>query len=86
MSFTLHRLSVKSNFNADYRPSFHLSGTFGNSALTLEDRGSIAAAFLADGAVAGEHQLRQSTPPLENVTVRLEETGELTAPACPQLR
>lgn len=85
LSFSLHRLGVAARFNANYRPSWDLYGAFGKSELVVEDRGSIAGAFLANGAVAGEGQGRQSNPPLENVKFRLEETSEWTAPACPNL-
>jgi hypothetical protein len=86
LSFSLHRLGVAARFNANYRPSWDLYGAFGQSELVVEDRGSIASAFLSDGTVAGPGQGRQLRPPLENVKVRLEETSDWTAPECPKLR
>jgi hypothetical protein len=68
--------------SADRRPSFDLYGTFGNSELIMDDRGSLARAFRPDGTLAGPRDHRPWTQPSSRV--RLEEDSSLHFnPSCP---
>ena len=72
-SFYMNNYSLKSQFNAQYRPSLELRGKWVNPDLILDDHGSIGRNFGADG------QLRQSlngVPYMQEVVpVTLHEGG-----------
>ena len=57
----------------DRRPSFDLYGTFGDSELNMEDRGSLASAFRSDGTLYGPRDHRSGKP--ENSRFTLKEGG-----------
>jgi hypothetical protein len=78
----LYNWPLLGRFSGDRRPSLDLYGTFGNSELTLEDRGSLARAFRPDGAL---HVPRDQVPwKQESARVTLEEDSSWTfIPSCP---
>ena len=47
---------VLANLNADYRPSIEFRGKWQNPNLAMDDHGSIARAFNADGTVYNGHE------------------------------
>jgi len=70
------------NLNGDRRPQLDLYGSFGNSALILDDQGSLARAFQPDGTL----YRRGSNRPWkqESTHVTLEEDSSWTfSPSCP---
>lgn len=73
-------------FAGDRRPSFDLYGTFGNSELVMEDRGSLARAFRPDGSLFGPRDHRPWKQ--ESARVILEENSPWdftsSCPATPQ--
>ena len=61
--------AFRSLFGADRRPSFELYGQWRNPNLVLDDRGSLAVAFMPDGSVNRGHLGTRSEP----VTITLHE-------------
>jgi hypothetical protein len=74
---------VLANIVGDRRPSFDLYGTFGDSQLVMDDRGSLTRAFRPDGTLHGS---RDNTPwkqPSTQVTVRENSAWWVFNPSCP---
>jgi len=79
----LYNWPLFGQFTGDRRPKLDFYGTFGNSKLTMEDRGSLARAFRGDGTLHGP-QDRNVPWKQESVPVTLEEdTSWVLSPACP---
>jgi hypothetical protein len=78
----LYNWPLTGQFLGDRGPRLDLYGTFGNSELTLEDRGSLARAFRPDGTL---HVPRDQVPwKQESARVTLEEDSSWTfIPSCP---
>ncbi len=79
----LYNWPLLAGFTADRHPRFDLYGSFGNSQLTMEDRGSLARAFRADGTLykpgdPNRPWKQEST----HVTLEEDSSWELTPP-CP---
>lgn len=74
---------VFANVLGDRRPRFDLYGTFGNSEMAMDDRGSLTRAFRPDGTLHGP---RDNTPWKQPSTpVRLRENAAwwVFNPSCP---
>jgi len=63
------------------RPHLDLDGTFGDSVLNVEDRGSIGTAFAPDGSVRQSLANVPHSP--ENLRITFKEVSGLLAPSCP---
>ena len=68
----------------DRRPRFDLYGTFGDSELNVEDRGSLASAFRSDGALYGPRDHRSGKQENSKVTLR-EDPSWVSSTACPAM-
>jgi hypothetical protein len=66
----------------DRRPSFDLYGTFGDSELIMEDRGSLARAFRSDGTLYGPRGPRSWEQESSHITFR-EDPSWVASTACP---
>jgi hypothetical protein len=78
----LHRLAPLATTSEGRHPHIDLYGTFGDSVLNVEDRGSVGAAFTPDGRVRQSFaNVRQST---ENIQITFNEVPGLRAPECPE--
>lgn len=78
----LYNWPLLAQFVGDRRPQLDLYGSFGNSELTLEDRGSLARAFRPDGTLyrLGEHRAWKQ----ESTSVTLQEDSSwVLNPSCP---
>ncbi len=64
--------ALRSRLLGDRRPHLDLYGTFGNSELIMEDRGTLAAAFAPDGALYRANDRNRSTRK-EDIHVTFEE-------------
>ena len=76
--------SAAAQFAGDRRPALDLYGTFGDSTLILQDKGSLARAFRSDGtlsAVGDQHSWQQPS-----TAVTLQESGWTWRPACKAAR
>lgn len=78
----LYNWPLIAHLAGDRRPSFDLYGTFGNSELVMEDRGSLARAFRPDGTLykPGEH--RPWKQESARVTLHEDSLWQLI-PSCP---
>ena len=75
--------SLAAQFDGDRRPHLDFYGTFGNSQLTMEDRGSLARAFRPDGTLYGPRD-RNRPWKQESTPVTLDEYGSWTVShSCP---
>lgn len=72
------------HFAGDRRPSFDLYGTFGNSELAMEDRGSLARAFRSDGTLYGRRDNRPWQQKSTRVTLE-EDSSSAFMPSCPAM-
>jgi hypothetical protein len=71
------------SINRDRRPRLELHGTFGDSQLIVEDRGSLATAFNSDATLSSPQQQRRSRV-RENIKVTFQEsTPWVLIPSCP---
>ena len=68
----------------DRRPRFDLYGTFGDSELIMEDKGSLSSAFRPDGTLYGPRDHRSRSPENCRVTLR-EDPSWVSSPACPAM-
>ena len=78
----LDNWGLSAQFTGDRRPKLDLYGTFGDSKMTLEDRGSLARAFRPDGTL---HQPRDRTPWQQesaHVTLQEDSSWDFTT-SCP---
>jgi hypothetical protein len=66
----------------DRRPRFDLYGTFGDSELMMEDRGSLATAFRSDGSLYGPRDHRSAKQENSRVVLK-EDPSWISSPACP---
>ena len=70
-------------YTGDRGPQLDFYGTFGDSELKLEDRGSLATAFAPDGALVPQRTVERPRT-RENLTFTLEQSTLWTmGPACP---
>jgi len=77
--------SLSSEFTGDRRPQLDLYGSFGESQLILEDRGSLTRAFRPDGTLHGPGDPKRQWLQ-ESVHVILQEDSSLKfSPTCPAL-
>jgi hypothetical protein len=78
--------SGAARFSGDTRPYIAFWGTFGDRVLTVDDSGSIARAFNADGTVLARGQ--RAVERQENVRLILRErtSWSLVRPSCPQAK
>lgn len=75
--------SIASRFSGDLRPHLDFYGTFGNSQMTLEDRGSLARAFRSDATLSGpQDRNRPWKQPSTSVTLQ-EDSSWAFNPGCP---
>lgn len=80
----LYNWPLLAQFANDRRPRFDLYGTFGDSQLIAEDRGSLARAFRPDGNLVGPGD--RSWPWKQDsthVTLSEEQSFWALSPACP---
>jgi hypothetical protein len=77
----LHRLAPLATTIEGRHPHIDLYGAFGDSVLTVEDRGSIGTAFMPDGTV--RQSFAKVRPSTENIHITFNEVAGLMAPDCP---
>ncbi len=80
----LHRLAPLASTIEGRRPHVDFYGVFGDSILTVEDRGSIGTAFAQDGSV--RQSLTNAPHSPENIHITFNEVAGLQAPDCPARR
>lgn len=73
---------VFGGFAGERRPAFDLYGTFGNSELNMDDRGSLARAFRPDATLVGPRDHWPWNQPGTHVTLQ-EDSGWVFSPSCP---
>ena len=79
----LSNWALGAQFSGDRRPQLDLYGTFGDSQLILEDRGSLARAFRPDGTLH-EPRDRNRTWQQESAHVTLQEDSSwVSSTSCP---
>jgi hypothetical protein len=78
----LYNWPLLAQFVSDRRPRFDLYGSFGDSALTLEDRGSLARAFRSDGTLYPLGSNRAWKQESTSVTLQEDSSWALN-PSCP---
>jgi hypothetical protein len=77
----LHRLAPLATTIEGRHPHIDLYGAFGDSVLNVEDRGSIATAFVPDGSVRQSFaNVRHSS---ENIHITFNEVAGIMVPECP---
>jgi len=70
--------------SADHRPRFDLYGTFGDSELSMEDRGSLGSAFRPDGAPYGPREHWSGKQANSHVLLK-EDPSWISSTSCPVL-
>ena len=80
----LYNWPLFAEFAHERRPEFDLYGTFGDSELIVEDRGSLARNFRSDGTLVGPRD-RNGPSKQESIDLTLEEEDSSWAfsPTCP---
>lgn len=79
----MHQYTVRTRLSGDLRPHLDLYGAFGDRELTMDDHGSLARAFNADGTLGNGHPREPRT---ETVKVVFHEAHQWTlGPSCADL-
>jgi hypothetical protein len=81
-TFSMYNYGIKSKFTADHRPRLALQGKWKNPDLVLDDQGSIARNFAADGSLyPPKSPARPNTAEVLPVTLREGSNSDFEA-AC----